>query len=114
MRGCRTDIDWSAKPEPWREIGPAFRQQCERIARGSLPEPKPFDMRRLADGLALRGRRLALGLTQADVAERAGYDEKIISRVECGDGWALAAATIGEALRQLEAKRATGQVAADA
>ena len=29
-----TDIDWSAKPYPWNEIGLEFRSKCEEIAFG--------------------------------------------------------------------------------
>lgn len=39
-----TGIDWAAKPEPWRWIGPQFRRDCERIAAGEYPKP-PDDMK---------------------------------------------------------------------
>jgi hypothetical protein len=31
VTACRTDIDWSTHPEPWRSIGPKFRLQCKKI-----------------------------------------------------------------------------------
>ena len=35
------DCDWDALPPPWCEIGPQFRAECERIARGGLPDHPP-------------------------------------------------------------------------
>jgi len=32
-------IDWAAKPEPWRTIGPAFRKMCEDIAAMPIAGP---------------------------------------------------------------------------
>jgi hypothetical protein len=32
MTACRTDIDWSAKPEPWCSMGPALKAIVQRIA----------------------------------------------------------------------------------
>lgn len=31
------DIDWEAKPEPWRSIGLRFRRDCRAIASGHRP-----------------------------------------------------------------------------
>lgn len=28
-----TVVDWASRPEPWNEIGPRFRAECEAIAR---------------------------------------------------------------------------------
>jgi len=43
-------IDWAAKPEPWRSIGPAFRADCEAIVAAPVAGPAPLTP-------MLRGRR---------------------------------------------------------
>src|SRR5690349_18567427 len=103
MTGCRTDIDWSSKPEPWCWLGPQFRANCKRIANGKPPLPdwrRPS--RRETEGLELRDRRLALGLTQLQLSNKAGYDAPQISEAELGRGWPTLISTIGQALTMLE------------
>ncbi len=108
MTACKTDIDWSRKPEPWSRLGPQFRMECETIAKDCIAPPptKPFVFtQKREEGALLRSRRHALGLTQIEVGRKAGYGDTWVSDVENGKGSSEAADTIGEALTQLEAAR---------
>jgi DNA-binding XRE family transcriptional regulator len=62
----KTAIDWSTKPAPWNVRGPAFKAEVEKICAHRT----------------LREKRLAAGLTQAKLAERAGCAESTIQRLE--------------------------------
>jgi HTH-type transcriptional regulator/antitoxin HipB len=66
---------------------------------GPVRDPRQF-------GLALRQRRLELGLTQAQVAERAGVRAATISAVENGDSGAKLA-TVFALLVALDLELAT-------
>ena len=71
MAGCRTDIDWAAKSEPWCWIGPALRAEAERI----LAAPPSFATR-------LRAARKNHQLTQVALGRLIGRDWEIINRIE--------------------------------
>lgn len=71
MAGCRTDIDWAAKPAPWCSIGPAFRAEADRILAG----PRRFAAR-------LRAARKDHRLTQEALGRLIGRDFRIIFRIE--------------------------------
>ena len=34
-------IDWASRAQPWRTIGPAFRAECEAIAKAPRPAVSP-------------------------------------------------------------------------
>lgn len=39
----KTVINWSKKPKPWCDIGPAFKREVEAICRGHVDHwPPPF------------------------------------------------------------------------
>ena len=71
MAGCRTDIDWAAKSEPWCWIGPALRAEAERILAG----PPSFAPR-------LRAARKNHQLTQEALCRLVGCSERTIWAIE--------------------------------
>ncbi len=87
MAGCRTDIDWAARPYPWNEIGPAFRAECAADPGGRI-----------------RARRKALGLSQKALGEAAGYSggDSIVSQLERNSTGPVPRARIEAALDRLE------------
>lgn len=85
-RGMMSEYDWSKEPEPWRTVGPRFADEVRSI---------------LSQG-SLRSRRMARGLSQADLAERVGCTQAQISRIERGSSRASEeiAAKIERALKR--------------
>lgn len=101
-------VNWKLKPFPWSQIGPRFKAECEAIMAGAvLPAaPRASTDRRLLPRSSpsdLRRRRMALGLTQQQLAEAVGVKRRNIIDHELGrlgDHRRIEAA-----LRRLEAQR---------
>lgn len=85
-------IDWNAKPEPWRTIGKRFCIDLLAMAGGATPAPpsdNPTRVPHVADvsdgpGRRVQDLRLALRLTQAQLARRANVSAGSISNAERG------------------------------
>lgn len=86
-----TAIDWATKPAPWCWIGPQLRRECEEI---------------VAQPLSVRSRRMALGITQQELAEAAGYaSNSQVGYIESGVVMSGPEKRICETLDRLEAER---------
>lgn len=89
-------VDWSSRPEPWRSIGPEFREECEAIATGAA-RPSP--------ALLLKQRREGLGLTQLQLSQIAKMHPQTVSRAECGYSGEITIKRLDEALDLYEQAR---------
>lgn len=79
-------IDWSKKPAPWCYLGPAFKAEVEAIAAGNPIQPFCAARwhKRDPSGRELARRRLAAGLTQRALADKAGLSASVIANLETG------------------------------
>ena len=80
MAGCKTDIDWAAKPAPWCWVGQQFRREIDSFP----PTPVPF-------GRKVRTARKMMGITQSQLAVMVGYPEHggMISAIETSEKFAV-------------------------
>ena len=76
-------VDWEAKPEPWRSMGREFAAQAARIMKGYVPPPS-VDREKTFPGYRLADIRRTRGMTQAQLADRCGYDRSLILYIENG------------------------------
>ena len=94
MAGCKTDIDWTAKPEPWGSAGRRFKVELACIHAGV-----PI---KISDAEIVRQWRGLLGLTQAEVAREAGVPERQVQRAEADTASGRIVRKIKAALSRLE------------
>ncbi len=75
-----TAVDWSAYPEPWRNIGEEFAEVLPALcnAQAPLPPPRPLFLASLGE------LRRKLGLSQRELAQRVGCHSVTIGDYERG------------------------------
>jgi DNA-binding transcriptional regulator YiaG len=85
-------VDWTDFPYPWDNIGNEFSEMLPALVRGD-PVPQPHESARSrshrprsqARGTWIIERRMAMGLSQRELARRSSCSQAQISRYERGE-----------------------------